>query len=326
MIMDKNNNKNDNDEFKEPPVEQIEVSASSDIVSLINSFSNMGFNAKRLAKACKIYERMILDQDCTKFFALAGAMVPAGLQNVVINFIEQGFVDVLVTTGANLTHDVCEALGHHHLQGYSSEDTAVDAKLHDEEMNRIYDVFMPNNIYIEMEDWIRSFEIDPKQPVKTALWKLGENLPENSKSILKSCAENKVPVYCPAITDSGLGMQLSFAYPALNLNHFDDLQDMIGNAWDSKRAGVFICGGGVPKNFIFQAMQFTPASASYVVQVTTDVQVSAGGLSSASLSEAISWGKINEKGDTSQVHLDATVALPIVLSYLKEKKKGWKAP
>ncbi len=147
---------------------------------------------------------------------------------------------------------------------------------------------------------------------------LGNHLPEDSRSIMRICAEKKVPIYCPAFTDSGLGMQLSFAYPSLNLNHFDDLQDMINTAWDCERAGVFIVGGGVPKNFIFQAMQFSPNSASYVVQITTDVQVSAGGLSSASLSEAISWGKINKLGNTSQVHLDATVAMPLILSYLKQ--------
>ena len=100
-----------------------------------------------------------------------------------------------------------------------------------------------------------------------------------------------------------------------------DLQKSINTAWDTECAGIFIVGGGVPKNFIFQSMQFSPNSAKYVVQITTDVQVSAGGLSSASLNEAVSWGKINKEGDISQVHLDATVALPIILSYLKYQFK-----
>lgn len=303
------------------PVEQINVEASQDIVNLIDKFSNMGFNAKRLALACSIYENMFKEKSCVKFFALSGALVPVGLQKVIYDFINEGFIDVLVTTGANLTHDLAEALGDHHLQGFSSEDTNVDSHLHDEHLNRIFDVFMPNKIYENMEDWIHSFKIDDKASVKETLWTLGAHLPADSHSILQICSEKKIPIYCPAFTDSGLGMQLSFAYPSMNLNQFEDLQEMINTAWDSKIAGVFIAGGGVPKNFIFQAMQFSPNAAKYVVQITTDAQVSAGGLSSASLSEAISWGKIATKGETAQVHLDCTIALPIILSYLKQKKK-----
>jgi len=262
------------------PVEQMDVEPSEAIVSMINNWNNTGFNAKRLARACKIYEAMIQDSDCVKYFALSGAMVPAGMQKIIYDFLDLGFIDVLVTTGANLTHDLAEALGDHHLQGFTTENTKSDADLHDDAMNRIYDVFMPNNIYENMEDWLKTLKLDVKTSVKEILWALGDELPEDSKSILKICAKKRIPIYCPAITDSGLGMQLSFIHP-----------------------------------------QFSPNSAKYVVQVTTDVQVSAGGLSSASLSEAISWGKVNPQGETSQVHLDATIALPIILAYLKQKQK-----
>jgi deoxyhypusine synthase len=302
-------------------ITQIDVAPSGDIARLLADFSNMGFNAKRLGHACEIYLKMVQDPKCVKFFALSGAMVPAGLQKVIYDFLNEGFIDVLVTTGANLTHDVSEALGFHHLQGFVNDEPESDEELHTQHMNRIYDVFMPNEIYEHMEDWIRSFKIDPKQSVKETLWELGKHLPENCHSILRLCADRKIPIFCPAFTDSGLAMQLSFAYPSLNLNFFEDLRDMINTAWDAKTAGVCIVGGGVPKNFIFQAMQFTPTSASYAIQITTDVQVSAGGLSSASLSEAVSWGKINAEGQTSQVHLDATVALPILLAFLKNAKK-----
>ncbi|MHA1474577.1 MAG: deoxyhypusine synthase family protein [Promethearchaeota archaeon] len=101
------------DTTKYRPIEQIDVSASQDIVDLMKQFSNMGFNAKRLAQACQIYEDMCKDKECVKFFALSGALVPVGLQKVVYDFINEGFIDVLVTTGANLTHDVGEALGDH---------------------------------------------------------------------------------------------------------------------------------------------------------------------------------------------------------------------
>jgi deoxyhypusine synthase len=302
------------------PVEQIDVQGSADIVKLISQFSNMGFNAKRLGYACEIYSKMLNETNCTKFFALAGAMVPAGLQKVLYDFIDLGYVDVLVTTGANLTHDIVESLGLHHFQGFLGN-RQNDAKLFDKKMNRIFDVFMPNEVYESMEDWIRSIKIDQPISGKELLWQLGEKLPENSKSILKICWKKKIPIYCPAFTDSGLGIQLALSNPGLKIDFIEDLHDMINTAWDTKTAGVFIVGGGVPKNFIFQAMQFSPNAAKYVIQVTTDVYVSAGGLSSASLNEAISWGKVNKEGEICQLHLDATVALPIILSYLKEVHK-----
>ncbi len=304
------------------PIEQMNVHPNHDIVSLVNSWDNMAFNAKRVAHACKIYEKMLVAPKCSKFFALSGAMVPAGMQKIIFDFVNEGFIDALVTTGANLTHDLVEALGDHHLQGTSDENKETDAHLHEEELNRIYDVFMPNKVYEDMEKWLKTFTIDIKGSVKDALWEIGKHLPADSKSILRVCYDKQVPIFCPAITDSGLGMQLMFIHPNLNLNHFEDLNEMINLAWDSIDPGVFICGGGVPKNFIFQAMQFSPNSAKYVIQVTTDVQVSAGGLSSASLSEAISWGKINEQGESSQIHADATIVLPILLSYLKQRKKA----
>lgn len=320
---DKEEKEEEEDPFANaPPIEQMDVPASQDIVNFMKSFANMGFNAKRLAHACEIYQKMVDEKNCKKFFALSGAMVPAGLQKIIYDFLNEGFIDVFVTTGANLTHDVCEALGHHHLQGHCAGSVQEDEALHDKSMNRIYDVFMPNNIYEYMEDWVRSFKIPPNLSVKECLWFLGSKLPEGSHSILRLCYEKKIPIFCPAFTDSGLAMQIAFANQTINLNFFEDLRDMINLAWDAKDAGVFIVGGGVPKNFIFQAMQFSPNSAKYAVQITTDVQVSAGGLSSASLSEAVSWGKINATGDTSQLHLDATVALPIILSYLKANKKN----
>ncbi|TKJ25714.1 MAG: deoxyhypusine synthase, partial [Promethearchaeota archaeon Loki_b31] len=97
-------------------VEQINIDENVDITTFIQSLGNTGFNAKRLAVACEIYKEMIRNEDCVKFFGLAGALVPAGMQKVIHDFIEEGFIDILVTTGASLTHDIAETLGFHHLQ------------------------------------------------------------------------------------------------------------------------------------------------------------------------------------------------------------------
>lgn len=307
-------------------VNQLKITHETSIVGLINSLKNAGFNAKRLAVACEIYDEMITDEECVKFFGLAGALVPAGMQRVVYDFIKEGFIDILVTTGANITHDLAEALGYHHLQGGNmNKDDFDDSQLHKAELNRIYDVYMPNKVYKGIEDFVSKLEIsDSQMSVSSFLNFLGKQLPKDSQSILKICEQKKIPIYCPAFTDSGLALQLGFHNQNINLNHFKDMLEMVNLAWDAKKAGVCIVGGGVPKNFIMQSLQFCPNSATYAIQITMD-RPEQGGLSGATLEEAISWGKVNEKAKYSTIISDATIALPLILWFLKEsqmKKKN----
>jgi len=181
---------------------------------------------------------------------------------------------------------------------------------------------MPNEAYESLEDFIKVLSFDKTMGVVEFLDYLGgeiENLPpENARdSILRVCHEKKVPVFCPAFTDCGLGIQLQLNHKGLKLDLWDDLNRMITKAWDSEDVGVFIIGGGVPKNFTFQALQFSPNSAGYAIQITTD-RPEPGGLSGASLSEAVSWGKVNEEAKTVTVMCDATIAVPLILAYLKD--------
>jgi len=302
-------------------VNQFEIANDMDILQLINSLKDTGFNAKRLALGCEIYSKMVNDKDCVKFFGLAGALVPVGMQKIICEFIKEGFIDVLVTTGANLTHDLAEALGYHHLQAeYINPNDLDDSKLYREEINRIYDVFMPNKVYEGIEDFISKLKIpDYQMSVSSFLKFLATELPEQSYSILKICKEKNVPIYCPAFTDSGLALQLGFHHQKINLNHFQDMLEMVNLAWDAKKAGICIVGGGVPKNFIMQSLQFCPNSASYAIQITMD-RPESGGLSGATLKEAISWGKINESAKYSTIISDATIALPLILWYLKKSR------
>lgn len=302
-------------------VNQFEIKDNTDIVELINSLKDTGFNAKRLALACEIYNEMINNSDCVKFFGLAGALVPAGMQKVIYDFIKEGFIDILVTTGANLTHDLAEALGYNHLQGDFESKEIDDKYLHREEINRIYDVYMPNKVYEGIEDFVSELEIPDRQmSVSSFLRFLGDQLPKDSCSILRICSEMQIPIFCPAFTDSGLALQLGFHHQKLNLNHFADMLEMVNLAWDAKIAGVCIIGGGVPKNFIMQSLQFSPTSATYAIQITMD-RPEPGGLSGATLREAISWGKINETAKYSTVISDATIALPMILWFLKKTSK-----
>jgi deoxyhypusine synthase len=299
-------------------VNQYRITKKTDIGELINSLKDTGFNAKRLAIACEIYKEMILTPGCVKFFGLAGALIPAGLQKVIYDFINEGYIDVLVTTGANLTHDLVEALGFQHLQGDTGLYEFDDKDLHQKEINRIYDVFMPNKVYEGIEDFVSKLEIpDNQMSVSSFLKFIGKQLPKNTYSLLRACYDKDIPIFCPAFTDSGLAMQLGFHNQKLNLNHFKDMLEMVNIAWDAKIAGMCIVGGGVPKNFIMQSLQFCPNSATYAIQITMD-RPEPGGLSGASLREAISWGKINEKAKFSTIIADATIALPMILWFLKK--------
>jgi len=302
-------------------VNQFKVTQDTDIIEFINALKGTGFNAKRLALACEIYENMINDTDCMKFFGLAGALVPAGMQGIIHDFIQDGFIDVLVTTGANLTHDLAEALGYSHLQGDANANDIQDAKLYKNQINRIYDVFMPNEVYEGIEDFISKLNIpNHEMSIRSFLKFLGDNMPKGSNSILRICAEKNVPIFCPAFTDSGLALQIGFHNQKINLNHFKDMLEMVNIAWDAKKAGVCIVGGGVPKNFIMQSLQFCPTSADYAIQITMD-RPESGGLSGATLNEAISWGKISEKAQYCTVIIDATIALPLFMWYLKKAIK-----
>jgi deoxyhypusine synthase len=310
-----------NKDFKEQlkRINQFRIKDDTNIINLINSLKDTGFNAKRLALACNIYQEMIEDKQCIKFFGLAGAMVPAGMQGVIYDFINEGFIDILVTTGANLTHDLAESLGFHHLQGDFISRDINDADLYREEINRIYDVFLPNKVYEGIEDFVSKLEIpDKSMPVSEFLNFLGSQLSKDSKSILKLCSEKNIKIFCPAFTDSGLALQLGFYHQDLNLNHFKDMLEMVNIAWDAKKAGVCIVGGGVPKNFIMQSLQFCPNSADYAIQITMD-RPEPGGLSGATLEEAISWGKVNENAKYCNLISDATIALPIILWFLKNQ-------
>ncbi len=303
------------------PVDQISVQPGETIESLVEKWANTGFTAKRIARACEIYRKMVTTPNCKKFFALAGAMVPVGMQQVIIDFIREGYIDVLVSTGANITHDLAECLGFRHQQGHTATGQMRDGDLYDARMNRIYDVFMPNEVYESMEDFVKTLDFPKDISCREFLSRLGKSLANQPRDcILKAAAEKNIPIFCPAFTDSGLGMQVMFNKRGINLNHFDDLQEMVNIAWDANPAAVCIVGGGVPKNYIMQAMQFSPASAQYAIQITMD-RPEPGGLSGAELREAVSWGKINKEAEFADVICDATVALPIILAYLKGKGK-----
>ncbi|MEM4259747.1 MAG: deoxyhypusine synthase family protein [Candidatus Woesearchaeota archaeon] len=303
-------------------VSQINIKENMSCSELVKEMSNSGvMGAGKIAKASTILQMMNSDKDCKVFLGVAGALVPGGMKNIIIDMLESAYVDVIVTTGATLTHDLVEALGFNHFQGNSYAD---DEELNKKGFDRIYDSYMPNKVYETMEDFFKkNYELLSNiESIKDFLWKIGELVPERegNKSILKTCFNNKIPLFCPAISDSGIGLIVwgNIAKgKKCNVKVFEDMKEILDIAWTTKKAGVIYLGGGVPKNYIQQAMQFSPRGADYGIQITMD-RPEPGGSSGAELKEGISWGKMNPKGNFVNVICDITIALPLIWASVKK--------
>lgn len=303
-------------------VKPIKIIGEMKVSELVGAMSGAGFGAKRISEASNIFKEMLDDGDCTVFLGLAGAMVPAGMKQIIMDLLSEGKVDVFVSTGANLTHDLIDSLGgkHYHLEG--SVEAADDSDLNKKGLDRIYDVVMENSVYGGLEDFFKkNFDkLKESKSIKDFLWKLGELAPD--ESILKICYEKKIPVFCPGIADSGIGLMMwgrfSEGKGRTTIDVFSDMSEIIDISWTSKKTGVLYVGGGLPKNFIQQSLQFSKG-ADYGIQITTD-RVESGGSSGAPLKEGISWGKLNSKARFVNVICDATIALPLIFASIKEKK------
>lgn len=283
-----------------------------------------GFGARNLAKSVEIFIEMIKDVDCTIFLGVAGAMVPGGMRQVIIDLIKQDYIDVLICTGATLTHDIIEAYGSQHFHGSAYVDDKI---LAEKKLNRIYNVFLPTKAYEMFEDNIQSIlkEInEEKIGAQEFLHELGIKL--NKNSIVTTAAKRGIPIFCPGLIDSILGFQIWMFSQThkLFIDTFSDQKVMLDIAYDSKKRGALIIGGGVPKHFIALAMQVTSQGLDYAIQITTD-RPEPGGVSGASLEEAKSWRKVNPQSENVvDVICDATIALPMILASVETNLKDFK--
>ncbi|MGB9708085.1 MAG: deoxyhypusine synthase [Candidatus Pacearchaeota archaeon] len=308
-------------EIKLRPMKHIKIEKGMKASEIVERMKDIGFNARYLAEASEILYEAVKDEECKLFFGMAGALVPGGMKEIVIDMLQNGYIDVFVTTGANLTHDLIEALGFKHYQGSANVD---DTKLNKKGIDRIYNVFMKEEVYDAAEDFFtQNFdELSKASSPKEFLWKLGELLPKGSRSIVRICYEKKIPCFCPALTDSGIGLMVwgqLIRKKRINLDFFKDLAEIIELSWSSKKTAVLYVGGGVPKNYIQQALQFTKP-ASYGIQITTD-RAEPGGSSGAPLKEGISWGKMSSKAKFVDIFCDSTIALPLLYASLLDKLK-----
>ncbi len=314
------------------PISPLEVDAKSSLRDLLKSMGKASFQGRNLGTALEIWEEM-LGGETTIFLGLAGAMVPAGMRKVVSYLIEKRLVDCLVSTGANLFHDCHESLSYSHFQGAPWAD---DLKLKEEGIDRIYDTFAREEDFRKTDGFIADFAstLDSSKCYTTRefLGLLGEQLCQKGEEegILTSSFKANVPIYCPAIGDSSIGIALVYAKEKNGVQvSFDVIADVLETAKlvaDSISTGVVYIGGGTPKNFIQQTevtasvLGWRAEGHKYAVQIITEPP-HWGGLSGATFEEAQSWGKIAEGARKASVVCDATIALPLLVTALAQE--GW---
>lgn len=301
------------------PVTQMHIKPKMTVGELVNAMGGAGaYNGGALYRAAGIYEAMLREKNTTKFFGLAGAMVPAGMGGIVSDLVAQGHIDILVSTGANLTHDIIEAIGCRHFHGTAF---CNDVELRHDEINRIYDVYLPNEAFEHFETFMQSVFTDLEPESRISISGLLSHIGTRTKSgILHTAAKKKVPIYCPAVQDSMVGLQYWLFSQTNNVtvDAFADMPALMDRCFSAQKAGALLVGGGVPKNFILQSMLMTPNGFNYAVQLTGD-RPDLGGLSGATLDEARSWGKITEEAQAVTVYGDATITLPLLVAAVMER-------
>ena len=318
--------------FLRVPVEPFIVETELSADEVLARMERVSFQGRSLATARRIWEKMLAG-DCTIFLGVAGALSAGGMRLIIAHLLEHRYVDCLVSTGANLYHDLHETRGRHHFVGSPREN---DAALQAEGIDRVYDTYASEKEFCENDEWIAEFVLTLERRPYTSrefLYRLGEHLWQATgrDGILTAAYRAGVPIFCPAISDSSIGMGVSQArHRDAPAGHIDVIGDIIESAnlvIRRPRTASVVLGGGTPKNFINQASvqaEFYDDRVGghrYAIQVVTDVP-HFGGASGSSLEEAQSWGKLATDAEQITVHSDATLALPILASALASSARG----
>ena len=312
--------------FLQTPIEPFAVEAGLTADQILARMERISFQGRNLATAHRIWQKMLQD-DVTIFLGMAGALSAGGLRLAVAHLITNRYVDCLVSTGANLYPDLHETRGQHH---YVGSPLADDAALAEDRIDRVYDTYASEEEFCDNDVWIGDFAASIEHRPYTSrefLNRLGGHLWSETKTngILTAAYRAGVPIFCPAIADSSIGMGLSQGrHKSAGAGHIDIIGDIVESAnmvIRRPRTATIVLGGGTPKNFINQASvqaEFFSEAVSghrYALQIVTDVP-HFGGASGSTLEEAQSWGKLATDAARVTVHADATIALPLLVTAL----------
>lgn len=324
------------------PISPEQIGANASLTDLVDK-TFLAFNAARLREGCQLFTQKMLADDVTVGMTLSGALTPAGLgMSCIIPLIEHGFVDWIVSTGANLYHDTHFALGLAMHQGTFKTDDVV---LREEGVVRIYDIFFDYEVLLSTDKFyqkvIEAAEFQKAMSTAEFHYRVGKYVHERekalglkNKALLSTAYLSGVPIYTSSPGDSSIGMNV--AAKSLKNNKLEfyvsaDVNETAAIVFAAKRAGgksgVLILGGGSPKNFVLQTepqiqevLGIEEKGHDYYLQFT-DARVDTGGLSGATPSEAVSWGKVDPDRlpDAVTCYCDSTIALPILTAYALSK-------
>ncbi len=306
---------------------------SFDATSIIESMKDMSFSSRDTAMAADIYKRMLQDEDCSVFLTLAGSTSAGGCMQVYVDMVKNNMVDAIVATGASIVDmDFFEALGFKHYKGTPFID---DKMLRNNYVDRIYDTYIDEEELQFCDATIKKIADDLKpRPYSSRefISEMGKYLSENSvkkDSLVQVAYEKGVPIFCPAFSDSSAGFGLvkhQWENPDkhVSIDSVKDFLELTKIKMQAKTTGLFMIGGGVPKNFAQDTVVCAEVLGEdvpmhkYAVQITV-ADVRDGACSSSTLKEASSWGKVDTVFE-QMVYAEATTVLPLIISYLYHNK------
>ncbi|MDX1963281.1 MAG: deoxyhypusine synthase [Pirellulales bacterium] len=313
-------------------IEHVDIKQHN-VVPLVTAMKQMAYSARDLARGAEIYDMMLRDRDCGIILCLAGSLVSAGLKQVFVDLVRNRMVDAIVSTGANIVdQDFFEALGFRH---YIAEDRFKagldDHHLRDLHIDRIYDTFIDEDELRICDDTTRIIADElPPRPYSSRefIQAMGSYLEDHAKSresIVLAAYENEVPIFCPAFADCSAGFGLVAHIqgrgnqPRISIDAAQDFYELTQIKIKCPTTGILMLGGGVPKNYtqdIVVAADILGEQADmhkYAVQITV-ADVRDGALSSSTLKEASSWGKVDTTYE-QMIYSEATLALPLLAGY-----------
>ena len=315
-------------DFLKDTVKHIDIK-SFDSTKIIESMRDMSFTARDTARAADIYRKMLKDEKCTIILCIAGSTSAAGCMQVYVDMVKHNMVDVIVATGASIVDmDFFEAIGFKHYKGSPFVD---DKNLRELYIDRIYDTYIDEEQLQVCDNTIKEIadSLEPRAySSKEFISEMGKYLVENAKkqdSLVQTAYENAVPIFCPAFSDSSAGFGLIKHQAENKENHvsIDSVKDFMQLTEIKIRSdvsGLFMIGGGVPKNFAqdtvvaAEVLGHSVDMHKYAVQITV-ADARDGACSSSTLKEASSWGKVDTAYE-QMVYAEATSVLPLIISYV----------
>ncbi len=321
------------EELLSAPVRHIDIKLLN-IVPLVDQMSDTAFQARNLARAASILDLMQQDRECAVILTLAGSLISAGLKQVIIDMIDNNMVDAIVSTGANIVdQDFFEALGFRHYKGSPFMDDAILRDLH---IDRIYDTYIDEDdlrVCDETTAIIATSMMPGAYSSREFIVEMGKYIEANNldkNSIVYKAYEKGVPIFCPAFSDcsAGFGLvhhQWNNPEKHVSIDSVKDFRELTKIKIENDKTGIFMIGGGVPKNFTQDIVVAAEVLGhedvsmhTYAVQITVADERD-GALSGSTLKEASSWGKVDTVHE-QMVFAEATIALPLIAGYAYHKR------